>query len=135
MGKRKAQRAAQVPVHRKPEPSRFAWFFGYHVFDLVRVRELAERKPVLTLTTVDSFAPLLEDGYVDEDYVTLVSVFRPVTIGLVPLSEGVKRYVLLEGYETCARCVREGVPLRLRVLSQREAKACRIDSESLGDWN
>lgn len=122
------------PPKSRPRAERFAWFFGYHVFDLVRAREIAEAKPILTLTTVNNFAPLAEDGYVDRDAVPFASVFEPVTIGPVPMGNGLDRYVLLDGYEVVARCVELAKPLRLRLLSRNEMKRCRIDSESLGEW-
>lgn len=107
---------------------------GYHVFDLVTAREIAEGKPVLTLTTVDNVRPLLDDGFVDRDAVPLVSVYEPVIVGRVPIGDGVERYVLIDGYEVAARCVEAGAPLRLRVLSLAEMHLCRIGAECAGPW-
>lgn len=122
---------------RKPnrEPAtRFVWFFAYHVFDVVKAREIAARKPVLTLTTVN-IEPLLEDGAADLDLVPFADCRACAILARVPFGEGRERYVLVDGYEIAKRCLDKGKPLRLRVLSLAESKACRIDPESTGDWH
>lgn len=121
---------------RKPSrepPNRFAWFFGYHTFDVVKVRELAASKPVSQLTTV-CIAPLLVDGAIDLDLARCADPNAVAVLARVPIGDGKERYLLLDGYEIAHKCDRLARPLRLRLLSRREAKVCRIESESSGAW-
>lgn len=124
---------ARKKPNREP-PLRFVWFFGYHVFDVVKAREIAAEKPVLTLTTVENVEPLLDDGAPDLDLVPFADVKAAGVLARVPFGEGRERYVLIDGYEIAKLCVDKRRPFRLRVLSRAESKACRIDSESSGDW-
>lgn len=117
---------------RKP-PDVFRWFFGYHAFDLHRARELVTVKPVVFLTTVN-IAPLLEDGVVNLDSARTADTSGIAILARVPMGEGFDRYILIDGYETAHKCHRLGRPLRLKLLSKAEAKACRIESESSGEW-
>lgn len=118
---------------KREPPKRFAWLFAYHVFDVVKAREIAARKPVLTLTTVN-IEPLLEDGAADLDLVPFANTRACGILARVPFGEGRERYVLIDGYEIAKRCLDKGQPFRLRVLSLCESRLCRLAAESLGDW-
>ncbi len=123
---------ARKRVSRRP-PDRFAWFFGYHVFDLQKAREFLERKPSLILTTVN-IEPLLGDGVTDLDLARQSNPREIAIIARVPCGYGRERYVLIDGFEVAHRCAKRGLPLRLIVLSKREAASCRVTAESSGDW-
>lgn len=114
-------------------PTKFAWFFGYHVFDVSRARAIAAPKPLLTLTTVN-VADLLEGGSPDRDAVKLADVKDACILARVPIGDGRERYVLIDGHATAAKCLAKGQAVRLRVLSLRESHQCRIAAESSGDW-
>lgn len=116
----------------KQPPTIYRWFFGYHVFDVARARELAANKPILNLTTV-SIAALLEDGSPDLDIARHCDPRGVAILARVPIGGGLERYILIDGYETAKRCYDLLRPLRLRVLSRNEAHECRL-SESIGDW-
>ena len=120
------------PKPKREPPKRFAWFFGYHVFDVEAARRLAAEKPVSTLTTV-SAAALLDDGAADLDLVPCADVNAVAILARVPIGNGLERYLLIDGYETVKRCVELGKNPRLRILSCREAYRCRLP-ESLGEW-
>lgn len=117
----------------KRNPDRFTWFFGYHVFDLRAARELAKGKPSVYLTTV-SIEPILADGVTDLDAAKSADPNGVAILARVPLAGIHDRYILIDGYEVAKKCLDTGRRLRLRVLSKREAKLCRIDSESSGEW-
>jgi hypothetical protein len=121
---------------RKPDrepPKVFAWFFEHHVFDVVRAREIAARKPVLNLTTVQVSA-LLDDGAPDLDLTRVADPRAVVILARVPIGDGKERYVLIDGYEVVKKCEQLGRPLRLRLLSRAEAKKARIAADSVGEW-
>jgi hypothetical protein len=112
---------------------RFVWFFRYHVFDVTKAREIAAKKPVLNLTTVN-ILPLLGDGPIDLDAARRADVKAVAIIARVPIGQGEERYLLIDGYEVAKRCYDSGKPLRLRVLSLREAYRCRLSADSCGEW-
>lgn len=114
-------------------PMRFVWFFGYHTFDVVKAREIAALKPICLLTTVN-IEPLLADGAPDLDLVRLADVRACGILARVPFGDGRERYVLIDGFEVAKRCLDRGRPFRLRCLSYSESKACRIESDSSGEW-
>lgn len=127
---------AKTRRNRKPNrepPKVFRWFFGYHAFDVEKARELAADKPTPSLTTV-CIAPLLVDGPIDLDVSRSCDPNGIAILARVPIGDGNERYLLVDGYEVANKCARLGRDLRLRLLSRREAKACRIDSESSGEW-
>ncbi len=124
MGRRKTD--------KKP-PTVFAWFFGYHVFDIAKAREIAATKPVLNLTTVHVGA-LLDDGAPDLDLTRHTDPRAVAILARVPMGEGKERYVLIDGFEIVKKCETLGRSVRLRILSLRESKLARIDSQSIGEW-
>ena len=121
---------------RKPDrepPKVFAWFFGYHVFDITRAREIAARRPGLTLTTVNVGA-LLDDGAPDLDLARHADPRACVILARVPIGDNRERYLLIDGYEVVKKCEQTGRPVRLKLLSRTEAKLARIAADSVGEW-
>lgn len=122
----KNRRTCRTRQARRGNSRLYAWYFGYYVFDLDRVRSLTLRRPYGMLPPGE-YEHLTDDGRIDRDAVDRADETGIATLARIVLPDG-ERYVLVDGYEIAAKCARLALPLRLRVLSRRESRACLHES-------
>lgn len=102
------------------------------MFALDAVRHAAALRPA-GLMAHTSAEYLLGDGRVDVDAARRADPTCAVHVGTVHVA-GVRRHVLLDGYETVQRCVWLKRPVRVRLLSEEETRSCVTGGTYADAW-
>jgi hypothetical protein len=100
------------------------------LWDVSKARELAFRRVAgvaeIPVQEMVSIVRRHQEEFDDDR----VNAADPAVPGLaLPLTDdGVVFYVLVEGFERCARALQDGVPFRARCLTAEDARACVVEA-------